>query len=199
MELHIEKINVSDNKFLVTKLHKQNGDQVKAGDLIYSIESSKASKDVAAPTDGYIFFANGVKEFDEYPAGFMIAQIVDTNENPFVQVSVEVKSDVTFAVDNNKEIRVTATKEAMALAAKMNVDLSKIDAEYITKWDVLEYVKRQDIGIFGYKSTIKRVALIGAGRGAVQILDLISHLDERILENLYKDGQYSTAVYRSGR
>ena len=66
MELHIEKINVSDNKFLITKLHQQNGNAVKAGDLIYSVESSKASKDVTAPCDGYVFFADGVKEYDEY-------------------------------------------------------------------------------------------------------------------------------------
>jgi sugar O-acyltransferase (sialic acid O-acetyltransferase NeuD family) len=187
MELHIEKINVSDNKFLITKLHVQNGDAVNEGDLIYSIESSKASKDVVAPSAGFIFFANGVKEFDEYPAGFLIAQIVETNENPFALASAEVKNEVTTAVSDKEEIHVTATKEALALAAKLNVDLSKIDAEYITKWDVLEYVKRQDIGTFGYKSTIKRVAMIGAGRGAVQILDLISHLDDYTAAVIYDD------------
>ena len=186
MELHIEKINVSDNKFLVTKLHQQNGSEVKAGDLIYSIESSKASKDVTAPCDGFIFFANGIKEFEEYPANYLIAQIVDTNENPFTKVAET--AEVTEASEETKdEVNVSATKEALLLAAKHGVDLSKIDAEYITKWDVLEYIKLLDLGTFGYNSTIKRVALIGAGLGAMQVIDLISHLDGFRAVALYDD------------
>ena len=186
MELHIEKINVSDNKFLVTKLHQQNGSEVKAGDLIYSIESSKASKNVTAPCDGFIFFANGVKEFEEYPANYLIAQIVDTNENPFAKVAET--AEVTEATEETKEeVNVIATKEALSLAAKHGVDLSKIDAEYITKWDVLEYIKLLDLGTFGYNSTIKRVALIGAGLGAMQVIDLISHLDGFRAVALYDD------------
>ena len=186
MELHIEKINVSDNKFLVTKLHQQNGSEVKAGDLIYSIESSKASKDVTAPCDGFIFFANGIKEFEEYPANYLIAQIVDTNENPFAKVAET--AEVTEATEETKEeVNVIATKEALSLAAKHGVDLSKIDAEYITKWDVLEYIKLCDLGTFGYNSTIKRVALLGAGLGAMQVIDLISHLDGFRAVALYDD------------
>lgn len=187
MELHIEKINVSDNKFLVTKLHQANGNVVNEGDLIYSIESSKASKDVEAPCNGFVFFANGVKEFEEYPANFLIAQIVDTNENPFAQV-VEATTISAEAIAEEKEaVNVIATKEALALAAQHKVDLSKIDAEYITKWDVLEYIKLLDLGTYGYNSTIKRVALIGAGLGAMQVIDLISHLDGYRAAALYDD------------
>lgn len=186
MELHIEKINVSDNKFLVTKLHQQNGSEVKAGDLIYSIESSKASKDVTAPCDGFIFFANGIKEFEEYPANYLIAQIVDANENPFAKV-LETTEVTEITKETKEEVNVIATKEALSLAAKHGVDLSKIDAEYITKWDVLEYIKLLDLGTFGYNSTIKRVALIGAGLGAMQVIDLISHLDGFRAVALYDD------------
>lgn len=186
MELHIEKINVSDNKFLVTKLHQQNGSEVKAGDLIYSIESSKASKDVTAPCDGFIFFANGVKEFEEYPANYLIAQIVDANENPFAKV-LETTEVTEITKETKEEVNVIATKEALSLAAKHGVDLSKIDAEYITKWDVLEYIKLLVLGTFGYNSTIKRVALIGAGLGAMQVIDLISHLDGFRAVALYDD------------
>lgn len=196
MELHIEKINVSDNKFLVTKLHQQNGAQVKAGDLIYSIESSKASKDVTAPCDGYLFFANGVKEFDEYPANFLIAQIVETNENPFAKV-VKVTEATEATEEATEEVNVIATKEALAFAAKHGVDLSKIDADYITKWDVLEYIKTLDAGNYGYNSTIKKVAIIGAGVASCQVIDLISHLDGYTATCIFDDTpeKQNTYVY----
>lgn len=197
MELHIEKINVSDNKFLVTKLHQQNGAEVKAGDLIYSIESSKASKDVTAPCDGFLFFANGVKEFEEYPANYLIAQIVETNENPFAKV-VET-AEVTEATEETKEeVNVIATKEALSLAAKHGVDLSKIDAEYITKWDVLEYIKKLDAGCYGYNFTIKKVAIIGAGRGAMQVLDLIFHLDGFVATAIFEKDMTNAGTFIYG-
>lgn len=189
MELHIEKINVSDNKFLVTKLHQSNGNAVKEGDLIYSIESSKASKDVEAPCDGFVFFANGVKEFEEYPANFLIAQIVDTIENPFAQVVEAATSTAENVTEEKEAVNVIATKEALAYAAKYGVDLSNIDADYITKWDVLEYIKSQDLGNYGYNSSIKRVAIIGAGRGAMQIIDLISHIDNFEAVALFDKGE----------
>ena len=44
-----------------------------------------------------------------------------------------------------------------------------------------------DLGTFGYNSTIKRVALIGAGLGAMQVIDLISHLDGFRAVALYDD------------
>lgn len=186
MELYIEKINVSDNLFLLTGLHQANGTFVKEGDLLYSVESSKASQDVTAPVEGYLFFAENVQEFEEYPAGFLIAQIVAENVNPFLKENIKEETIIDSEVQADT-IHIIATKEASSMAAQWNVDLSKIDAEYITKWDVMDYLKRQDLGTYGYQSSMKRVALIGAGRGAVQVLDLINHLDEYEPAVIYDD------------
>ncbi len=198
MELRIEKINVSDNKFLVTKLHQVNGNAVKEGDLIYSIESSKASKDVVAPCEGFVFFANEVKEFEEYPANFLIAQIVDTNENPFVKNTEDKKVQNEETKEEKASIDVVATKEALVYAAKYEVDLSKIDAGYITKWDVLDYVRSLDCANYGYNSTIKKVAIIGAGRGACQVLDLISHIDGYQATVIFDDDEKKVGTFLYG-
>lgn len=82
MDILIEKINVSDDKFLLSELFVSNGDKVIKGTKIYTIESSKAAIDVEAPCDGYIYFNEGVEEMEQYPAGFCIAKIVDTAINP---------------------------------------------------------------------------------------------------------------------
>ena len=196
MELRIEKINVSDNKFLVTSIYHKNGDAVCEGDLIYSIESSKSTKDITAPCSGYVFYVDGLKEFDEYPANFLIAQIVKDNENPFYVTDnhCEEKS-ITIKDEQPEIINVIATKEALSLAAKHNIDLSRIKAEYITKWDVVEYMKSLDLGTYGYDSTIKKVAIIGAGRGAMQVLDLISQLKQYRAVAIYDDTQEKQGAY----
>ena len=187
MELRIEKINVSDNKFLITSIYHKNGDAVTEGDLIYSIESSKSTKDIAAPCSGFVFYVDGLKEYDEYPANFLVAQIVEDNLNPFDSAIKQEEENIVTIEENRDEINVIATKEALSLAAKHNVDLSCIKSEYITKWDVLEYIKSLDLGNYGYDSTIKKVAIIGAGRGTMQVLDLISHLDSFVATAIFDD------------
>lgn len=188
MELRIEKINVSDDKFLITSLYVHSGDKVEKGDLIYSIESSKATMDVEAPCSGYVYFADGIEEFNEYPANFLIAQIVDTEENPFENMSEEVieekDKEVTNVIVSND---VVITDDAQTLMKQFGIDATAINRSFISKWDVLDYIKRRDEGNYGYHSSIKRVAIIGAGHAAIQVLDLISHLADFKAVCIYDD------------
>ena len=116
MELRIEKINVSDDKFLVTSLYVKSGDKVSKGDLIYSIESSKAAVDVEAPCDGYVYFADEVEEFSEYPANFLIAQIVDTEVNPFETTHEDIiGEEISISTKEESLKDVVITEEAKLL------------------------------------------------------------------------------------
>ena len=189
MELRIEKINVSDDQFLLTALYVHSGDKVEKGDLLYSVESSKASMDVEAPCGGYLFFADGIDENKEYPANSLVAQIVDNKENPF-------KKAQSIPVEKDKETKPSAetvnqdviiTDEAGKLLEKFRIDAAEIGSSFISKWDVLAFINRRDQGNFGYNTTIKRVAVIGAGHAAIQVLDLISHLDGYVAVCLYDD------------
>lgn len=179
MELRIEKINVSDDKFLVTSLYVKSGDKVSKGDLIYSIESSKAAVDVEAPCDGYVFFADGVEEFSEYPANFLIAQIVDTEDNPF-----EIVSEKATVVEDNKAANselpkdVVITNKASELINRLNIPLSQFSSTFISEQDVLDILRKRDSAEWGYVSSVKRVAIIGAGYGAVQVIDLMDNIKD---------------------
>ncbi|MBP9983506.1 MAG: hypothetical protein KBF13_00090 [Prevotella sp.] len=188
MELRIEKINVSDDKFLVTTLYVQNGQKVCKGDLIYSVESSKAAQDIEAPCDGYVYFADGVEEFNEYPANFLLAQIVETEENPFEKEAQEMVKETT--VEKKKEETnedVVVTEEAQQLLNRYGINSNDIRRDFISKWDVLSYIKGLDQGNSGYYNSIKRVAVIGAGRGAIQVLDLIENLVDYKAVMLFDD------------
>ena len=188
MELRIEKINVSDDKFLVTSLYVKSGDKVSKGDLIYSIESSKAAVDVEAPCDGYVYFADGVEEFSEYPANFLIAKIVDTEDNPFETTHEDViGEEISISTKEESLKDVVITEEAKLLMKQYDILPSEFDMSFISKWDVLDLIKSRDEGNYGYNDTIKRVAIIGAGRGAIQVLDLISHLDNYKAVMLFDD------------
>lgn len=190
MELRIEKINVSDDKFLVTTLYVQNGQKVSKGDLIYSVESSKAAQDIEAPCDGYVYFADGVEEFNEYPANFLLAQIVDTEENPFEKVEAAVSENQTIDEQNDNLVQssdAVITPEAQDLIRFYNLDLSCFATNFISKQDVLAYLQRRDSGEYGYKSTKKRFALIGAGYGAMQLLDMMDSIKDVEAVMLFDD------------
>ena len=77
MDIILEKLNVSDDLYLLNELMASNGDYVNKDDYIFYIESSKITIDIQAPTNGYIYFVNGLEDGMELPVGFLIAKIVD--------------------------------------------------------------------------------------------------------------------------
>ena len=52
----VEKFNASDDSFRIIDIYKLSGDNIKKGDLIFSIESSKANIDIESDESGYIYF-----------------------------------------------------------------------------------------------------------------------------------------------
>ncbi|MCQ2076880.1 MAG: NeuD/PglB/VioB family sugar acetyltransferase [Bacteroidaceae bacterium] len=166
MDIRIEKFNVSDDKFLLAQLCVENGDKVSTGDLIYTIESSKAAIDVVAPCDGFIFFNSNAEEMNEYPVGFCVAKITDRNENPFMEqektISINKSCNEMISRDVCEKI---ITPEAQILMKKYNVDEMDIDCNFISKKDILQLLHK-DVNL--YKSN-DIVIVAGGGFGKMCI------------------------------
>ena len=204
MELRIEQINVSDDKYLLASITVESGSFVKKGEIVYSVESSKATVDVEAPCDGFIYFSPKVEELEEYPVGCLIAQIVDSEQNPFEKESEDASKDavVNDAVEQSENtiqrIEQVFTEAALELMKKYSIPRESFSNSFIAKQDVLDKLKSKDLGCWGYNNTIRRVAIIGAGRGSVQVLDLISHLDGYVASVIFDDTPEKQGTYLYG-
>ena len=53
---YVEKFNASDDYFNVTELYFNQSQFIKNGELIFSIESSKADIDIEANKEGYLYY-----------------------------------------------------------------------------------------------------------------------------------------------
>ena len=173
MDILIEKINVSDDKFLLSELFVSNGDKVIKGTKIYTIESSKAAIDVEAPCDGYIYFNEGVEEMEQYPAGFCIAKIVDTAINPFerkenAEVSYEqAETAVCTSAQKADEIPegTTFTPAALQLIKKHGINANAFKNKFVAKGDVLKVLNQEEQSYKGNDIVI----VGGGGLGKMQI------------------------------
>tara|TARA_Y100001958_G_C21217827_1_gene543203 strand:+ start:634 stop:1776 length:1143 start_codon:yes stop_codon:yes gene_type:complete len=184
-EFKIDQINVSDDKYLLSSLDFKDSDLVKNGDIIFSYESSKADLDVESDTEGYIYYNDGVSVNNEYEVGTIICII---NEEKIEDKSVLFKP-IAKSKKNKEDFIIT--KKAKVLIEKNNID-TKIfsNHEIINEKIVNEFLEKEssvlsinnfynksikdlyNLNIFKNKKT-KKLAIVGAGKAALQLYDAI--------------------------
>ena len=181
-------IDVNEEKATVTEILFGEGEQVNKGDIIISVENTKASSDITAPIDGYILPI--CKPFDEIPGGEVIAYIFDTQEELAEYKNKELSTD-----NKNEGKNINATKKAITLAEQMGIDINKIASEkqdgVIKEKDVLEYAKVNSIQLETSKPSFtlkrERVVIIGAGKGAEVVIDILLDDPSKVIVGLVDD------------
>lgn len=82
----VHRENPNDEFVIVASLSKKSGSEIKAKDIVCSLEATKNAYDVEAPQDGYIFFKH--------------------NEGDRVEIG-----DTLFAISSNKDFTFTTAKK----------------------------------------------------------------------------------------
>src|SRR5215204_4075602 len=72
-EVKIPTLGESIASGLISKWHKNDGDAVKAGDVLLTLETDKVAQDIAADADGVL--RHKAKEGDDVPVGALVAMI----------------------------------------------------------------------------------------------------------------------------
>lgn len=208
IDIILEKLNVSDDMYLLNELLVESGSLVKKDDTIFSIESSKITIEIQSPADGYLFFVDGLEEGMELPVGFLIGKLVDKPVNPFEATEVEENKEQIVNIKEEDTI-IEAKRQVITLEARSLMEKAKLNASdfseysFISKKDVVEACEQKDLYNYGHKRSCKRVALIGAGAGAVQVIDLIRSLKDYIPVIIFDDtpekkGKNLDGVYIDG-
>lgn len=184
----IEQINVSDNEYLITSISFKNGDNVNKGDVIFSYESSKADFDGESNENGYIYYNPSLHVRKNYKIGYLLAVI---STEPIENLADIFNTDTKTATEVNQlSTDKIITKKAQLLIEKHNLDISLFNEEIVSEELVLDYITKninhtfQDIEYYYSKSMDFEVnngkgklAIIGAGKAALQLLDTIFDLE----------------------
>ena len=173
------QLNVNDEEVMLVEWLKENGQEVKKGEVVGVIETSKATAEIEAEGNGY--FRPIAKPGDKVRVGAILCVLTDTPDEPLDQLLQEEVS----AMDQEKQRESFSrrwTKKAELLAREYGINIEEIPAVgVIREADVEKWVKERvttakvrDLVDDVYPDNrATRCLLIGGGRGAIQVLDIL--------------------------
>ena len=192
------QINVNDSEGLLGEWVVKQGENVRAGEVLASIETSKATEDLTAPSDGYFFPLVAGQE--NYKIGAQLA-VISSDAN-YVHISDTVSSTC------KKEVLLT--KKAKKLAEQMGLSKDDLPEGVLLKEkDILALSEKlksaraetsferleqyiQDFTASG-KDLSRALLIAGAGTTAKIVIDTIRLLPEYelfgIVDYNYVEGQ----------
>jgi sugar O-acyltransferase (sialic acid O-acetyltransferase NeuD family) len=187
----VEKFNASDDYFNLTGVFFGQSEYVKIGDLIFSIESSKADIDIEADKNGYLYY-NIVQGQKIYVGGLFYI----ISDEPILNWEIEFKK-VNELTSNNTGLSISNKAKVLIDLNEINpLDLGKTNIKEI---DVLNYLKsnnKDNFKTLGNKYLIKNkenltpVIIIGGGGGAKMSIDALKHSNQYQVVGILDDNLY---------
>ena len=170
------QVSVNDSEVKVVEWSIEDGEAVSVGDIICSVETTKATTEVEAEAEG---FAWGLVELGHtVKVGEPLFAITEAAERP---------GDAEIAAASAPDVNATNesgwTRKAEILAKKNGIDINDVPGTgMVREADVLQFInmggkkasENDDLIDAVYTAgRAERIILIGGGRGAVQALDVI--------------------------
>ena len=175
--LRVPQINANEEEVEVVDVVVSNGDQVEEGDLLYVLESTKATMEVEAPRAGFVRRLE-IEEGDRVGVGEVLCVLTEGADDPVELGEEEQKK--------RRDDGLRATRKAAALIDEYGPDADEITHQGIlTERDVLQFMQhdRGDLRSPKDQPATQRAAVIdnssaglviyGAGGHARVIIDLI--------------------------
>ncbi len=200
---YVEKFNASDDYFVITGLYVNQSQFVKNGELIFSIESSKADIDIEANKDGYLYY--NIIKGQKVNVGELFYIISDEKilewEIEFNNLILTTSNDLELLISNKAKI----------LIHENGINPLDLNKKNIKEIDVINYLnsfKNENFESIGKKYLLENnsdsisVIIIGGGGGAKMIIDALKHSNKYkvvgILDDKLKIGSNIMGVYVVG-
>lgn len=176
-ELIFPLLNPNEPEALLSAIHIKEGQQVSDGDLIYTLETTKASADVEAEESGYIL---GI-QFDvgeSISAGQIFAYLSQDPNWIAPQKETQPKEEIPA--------KLRITNPALELAKQHELDLDKLPKDrMVTKSLILELVSEES----EFKEFDETAIIIyGGGGHGKSVIDLLRAINKYKIIGIVDDG-----------
>ncbi len=147
-DIIIPKLGAEMTSAVITQWEKNNGDFVKAGEVVLTIETDKLQYEIEAPEAGTLQIEG--EEGTEYPIGIKVASLLTVNDN------YESNNNVTLTPSPNAELTSKQPFKASPLAKKIalqhGIDLHLVKkgsgpGGVIRSRDLLPLIKQNEIDL----------------------------------------------------
>lgn len=170
--------DVNSETAVVTAWHVPDRAPVIAGDLVAEVETSKSVLDVMAPEPGYLLRC--AQEGEEIvltrPLAYLFASFEALQEHAARLAAAEVQAA------SESSDGVCATAPAIRRAAELGVELASLSVQGLVTVKAVEAAAGERAVApppvlpmpLGAPDGVERIALIGAGLGATQVIDILA-------------------------
>ena len=180
------QLNVNDENILVVEWLKAEGDLVKRGEVVGLLETSKAVSEFEAEESGH--FRPVAKPGDRVPVHGILFVLTAAPDQP-IEGILAAQAAMAAAPAEEEPGDKRWTKKAQLLAQKHGIRIEDIPAVGVVREaDVEQFLRARESssgagcqpaatadlidGVFP-TNRAERVLIVGGGRGAVQVLDVI--------------------------
>jgi sugar O-acyltransferase (sialic acid O-acetyltransferase NeuD family) len=180
-KIEVEQFNVSDDQYKLIEICVENGQGIEKNEVLFCLESSKASLEIEAEGDGFIYINPALQLFDDLKVGTVMAYISPDEllSSPFVDaVKQEEKVEATVSHDESLPEQVRISPKALALIEKFQIPFSVFSGqEFISEKEVLAALRQEDLAFdAATPNATQRIAIIAAGSGAILMINLMKQL-----------------------
>ncbi len=174
-----EQLNVNDATYKVAEIRFSNGERVKRGDLVMTLDSSKASYEVHAETDGVFVTSHSLGDMVQVNQGlFLVLERyaeADAAEYQRALAPVVESRSPQSAGDSAKTITAKAKKLLDSHGINPSVFSQALITEKIVNDFILSTSRRsaRDAVVARSPNTnrFRRIAVVGGGKAFIQVLD----------------------------
>lgn len=182
-DVTVPTFDVNSDRCTVLRWLADDRAQVRRGDVVVEVETSKALLEIEAPADGFLLHERRAGQ--SCMMTDPVAKIFETA--PELEQYVEQRKQQTASgSDSNDAGRgaagVRATKKAIELAAAHGIDLASIadPSKLVQQKDVEQIIAARSaspqvpaVALLPAKAGTRRILLVGAGYGATQVLEIM--------------------------
>lgn len=131
-DLIIPTVNVNDDKVTIGSIQKENLDYIEEGEMLYSVETSKAAEDYEAEMSGYVVLY--IEDGDEVEVGKSAGMIFEDLEEAKAK-----NEEIQAAKEKAKKLAsINASKKAIAYAEQLGFDITLIKKDGIIKTEDID-------------------------------------------------------------
>ena len=174
-ELIVPTTDVNSDTAIVTAWHVPDRSHVSAGEIVAEVETSKSVLEVVAPESGYLLWCaqNGEEVVLAGPLAYLFATPEALDE---YAARLTGATAAGSASSNGRHV----TAPAIRRAAELGVDLASLPGRELVTVKTVEAAAGRSAappalpGPLSAPGGVERIALIGAGLGATQVLDILA-------------------------
>ncbi len=171
IEILVPLLNANEPEAKLVGTYVKDGQQVIKGDILFSVETTKATSDIEAPASGFIHLSS--LQEDIVSVGDLLAWISE-------------KKDDVFGIkqEENKKINIESlriTQPARILAAQLGIDLNELPKDHlITESVIRDFSKETELFL---PDTLminpeRSILIYGGGGHAKSVMEMIKSIGD---------------------